>query len=67
MTGGAVGNSSNYAKADHQHPLSSAYATAGHGHVTSDITGVSTLAVTITYTDESTETKNLLVYTAPNS
>lgn len=32
VSNGAVGSSSNYAKADHQHPLSSAYATSGHNH-----------------------------------
>ena len=32
VSGGAVGSSSDYAKADHQHPLSSAYAEAGHNH-----------------------------------
>jgi len=41
VSGGAIGSSSDYAKADHQHPLSSAYATAGHTHsgmlTTSDI------------------------------
>lgn len=34
---GAVGSSSNYAKADHQHPLSSAYAAASHSHTISDL------------------------------
>ena len=66
VSGGAVGSSLDYARADHQHPLSSAYATSGHGHSYSDVTGVSTLQVTITYTDTTTETKNLLVYTAPS-
>lgn len=37
MTGGAIGSDSKYAKADHQHPLSSAYATSGHTHTTSDL------------------------------
>lgn len=32
VANGAVGTSANYAKADHQHPLSSAYATSGHSH-----------------------------------
>lgn len=101
-TNGVIGSSSNYAKADHQHPLSSAYATSGHSHsgmlTTSDvgtssdtssskivacndtrlsdartptshthtysnITNVSTVAVVVTYTDDTTETLNLLKYT----
>lgn len=32
VTSGATGTSSNYARADHQHPLSSAYATSNHNH-----------------------------------
>ena len=37
MTGGAIGSDSKYAKADHQHPLSSAYATSGHTHTIGDL------------------------------
>lgn len=32
VTGGAVGTGTTYARADHQHPLSNAYATSGHNH-----------------------------------
>ena len=32
VNGGSIGSNSKYAKADHQHPLSSAYATATHKH-----------------------------------
>lgn len=32
VSGGAVGTGTTWAKADHQHPLSSAYATSGHNH-----------------------------------
>lgn len=38
INGGAIGSSSNYAKADHQHPLSSAYATSEHNQASSTIT-----------------------------
>lgn len=65
VSGGAVGSGTTWAKADHQHPLSSAYATANHGHTYSDLTSVSTLSVTITYTDTTTENKDLLVYEPP--
>ena len=32
VSGGAIGSGTTWAKADHQHPLSSAYATSGHSH-----------------------------------
>lgn len=32
VSGGVIGNSSSYAKADHQHPLSTAYAASVHSH-----------------------------------
>lgn len=32
VSGGAIGSGTTWAKADHQHPLSTAYATAGHTH-----------------------------------
>lgn len=32
VSGGVIGSSTKWAKADHQHPLSSAYATSGHTH-----------------------------------
>lgn len=63
VSGGAIGSSSNYAKADHQHPLSSAYATASHNQDLSTINNVSTVAVVVTYTDSTSETLNLVKYT----
>lgn len=39
-SGGSKGNSTNYARSDHQHPLSSAYATASHTHTESEITNL---------------------------
>ncbi|WP_296789881.1 hypothetical protein [uncultured Methanobrevibacter sp.] len=41
--------------------------TIAHTHPLSDVNNVSTVQVTITYTDDSTETKNLVVYTPPSS
>lgn len=41
--------------------------TISHTHALTDINNVSTLQVTITYTDNSTETKNIVVYTPPSS
>lgn len=59
VSGGAVGSSSNYAKADHKHPLSSAYAAASHNQASSTITDMTTVAVVVTYTDSTTETLTL--------
>lgn len=70
VSGGAIGSSSNYAKADHQHPLSSAYATSGHNHsgtyapvshtqASSTITDMDTVQVVVTYTDNTSETLTL--------
>lgn len=70
ISGGAIGSSSNYAKADHQHPLSSAYATSGHNHsgtyapvshtqASTTITDMDVVQVVVTYTDNTTETLNL--------
>ena len=98
VNNGSKGKSPNYARSDHQHPLSTAYATANHNHgqidkdgklstttstvgnvvVTdgsnivkvinklpiSNLTNVSTVNVTVTYTDNTpTETITLLKYT----
>ena len=60
---GAIGSSSQYAKADHKHPLSSAYATAIHNQNLSTISDVTTVAINITFTDSSTTTLNLVKYT----
>lgn len=70
VSGGAIGSSSNYAKADHQHPLSNAYATSGHNHsgtyapishtqASTTITDMDVVQVIVTYTDNTTETLNL--------
>ena len=40
VVNGNTGTSTNYARSDHQHPLSSAYATASHTHTESDITNL---------------------------
>ena len=42
-------------------------ANSTHNHVYSDLTNVSTVAVVVTYTDDSTETLNLLKYPPPSS
>lgn len=73
VSGGAIGSSSNYAKADHQHPLSSAYATSGHNHsgtyapvshnqALSTISDADTEEVLVTYTDSTTETLHLVIW-----
>lgn len=62
-SGGSKGNSTNYARSDHQHPLSSAYATASHNHNLTDVNNTATITATITYTDDSTETVKLVKYT----
>lgn len=67
VSGGAVGSSSNFAKADHQHPLSSAYATASHNQDLSTINNTSTVEITVTYTNNTTETFNIVKYTPPSS
>lgn len=59
VSGGTIGSSSNYAKADHQHPLSSAYATATHNQASTTITDMDVVQVIVTYTDNTTETLNL--------
>lgn len=40
VSGGNIGSGTTWAKADHQHPLSSAYATASHTHSSNDVTGL---------------------------
>lgn len=54
VSGGAVGSSSNYAKADHQHLLSSAYATSGHTHANMEVTTNKSSSIT---TDTGSTTK----------
>ena len=41
VSGGTIGSGTTWAKADHQHPLSSAYATSSHTHSSDNITGLS--------------------------
>ena len=38
VSGGAVGTGTTWARADHQHPLSSAYATSSHTHTATEVT-----------------------------
>lgn len=64
VNNGSKGKSPNYARSDHQHPLSTAYAIANHNHTISNLTNVSTVSVTVTYTDNTpAETITLLKYT----
>lgn len=60
MTGGT--GASNWAIGNHNH--TGTYAPNSHTHTYSNITGVSTVAVTVTYTNNTTETINLLKYTS---
>ena len=48
-------------EAKYSHPASKQ---CTHSHPTSDITGVSTVAIQVTFTDNSTTTLNLLQYTS---
>lgn len=60
----AIGTgASQIAAGNHNH--SGTYAPATHNQDLSTINNTSTLQVTITYTDDTTETKNLVVYTPP--
>jgi len=58
MTGGT--GASNYAIGNHTH---SGYANSSHNHNITDLNNTTTVAVTVTYTDNTTETINLLKYT----
>lgn len=62
-TSGSYGSGTTYARSNHTHPKSSLYAENSHTHTYSNINNVSTVSVTVTYTDNSTETINLLRYT----
>ena len=73
-TAGSYGSGTTYARSNHVHPKSSIYAEAGHNHTGTyanashnhsynDISNVSVVEVTVTYTDDSTETIKLLKYT----
>ena len=63
VSGGSVGSGTTWAKADHQHPLSTAYAASTHNHALTNISDVNTVAVLVTYTDNTTETINFVKYT----
>ena len=71
---GSYGSGTTYARSNHVHPKSSIYAEAGHNHTGTyanashshsynDINNVSVVEVTVTYTDNTTETIKLLKYT----
>lgn len=62
-TSGSYGSGTSYARSNHSHPKSSIYAEATHNHTYSQINNVSPVEVTVTYTDNSTETIKLLKYT----
>lgn len=62
-TNGTYGSGTSYARSDHAHPKSSLYAESNHTHTYSNISNVTTVDVTVTYTDNSTETIKLLKYT----
>lgn len=59
----SAGSSSNFAKADHVHPTDTSRAAASHNQDLSTINNTSTMAVVITYTDSTSETKNFVIYT----
>lgn len=59
-TNGSIGDSSNYAKADHTHPKSTLYADASHSHSFNDLTNKpSTTPITISYIDGTSTTLNV--------
>lgn len=66
MTGGAIGSDSKYAKADHQHPLSSAYATSGHTHTTSDLPSTVMSETDISDIIDTLNTNDIFAYSNKN-
>lgn len=68
-----VGSSSKYAREDHVHPKSalyaeashthSGYANSSHNHNIGDLNNVQAVSVTVTYTNNTSETIKLLKYT----
>ena len=61
-TSGSYGSGTAYARANHTHPKSSLYAEASHNQVLSTITDASTVSVVVTYTDDTTEILDLVVW-----
>ena len=54
VSGGAIGTGTTWAKADHQHPLSSAYATSGHNHDVKDLNDTTNILTNIAHTSDLT-------------
>lgn len=62
-TNGATGDGTTWARSNHSHPKSDLYAESTHTHSTIDIEDIESVPVIITYTDNSTESRNLIFYT----
>lgn len=60
---GTVGNGTTWARSNHSHPKSDLYAESTHTHSITDIEDIESVPVIITYTDNSTESRNLIFYT----
>lgn len=62
-TNGATGDGTTWARSNHSHPKSDLYAESTHTHSITDIDDIESVPVIITYTDNSTENRNLIFYT----
>ena len=62
-TNGAPGDGTTWARSNHSHPKSDLYAESTHTHSITDIDDIESVPVIITYTDDSTESRNLVFYT----
>lgn len=62
---GDVGNGVTWARSNHEHPRSNLYAPASHNQDLTTINNVSTVTVTVTYLDDTTEDIQLVKYTPP--
>ena len=60
---GSSGSGTTWARADHKHPKSTIYAEASHNHNITDLNNVTTVDVTVTYSNNTSETIKLLKYT----
>ena len=58
-TSGEIGSSSNFARADHEHPKSSIYATSSHGHTSLVNMTTITTPINVNFLQASTNTINL--------
>ncbi len=61
-TNGATGDGTTWARSNHSHPKSNLYAETSHNHNISDMSDIETIPVLVTYTDNTTETLDLVVY-----